>query len=130
MAEPLTEPNLYELACGDRRVTYSTSSITGEPQFTYTDADSQRSFSGDEIESVDTALGSEVTVTLEIVPDLHTIRLTMILPDIRMSPGEEVHLSTFGVITTARTTIAGPGPGVGMTYEMLKLDGTAKLIRF
>lgn len=130
MAQELQEPNLYELVCGDRRVTYSTSSIVGQPQFSFTDADGQRTFSGDEIDVLDTAIGSLVAVTLEAAPDLHVISLTVVLPGIRMSRGEEVSFTTLGVITTAKTTIAGPPPGVGHTYDPLTFDGTAQLVDF
>ena len=130
MAQQLQEPNLWELTCGDRQVTYSTSSFAGPPQFTYTDPDGQRTFSGDEIQSLDTALGTEVTVTLETVPDLHTITLTVVLPGVRMARGEEVPVNTFGVLTTTGTTIAGPPPGVGQTYDVLTLEGVAKLVDF
>ena len=43
----IAEPNLYELACADLLVTYSTSSIDGSPRFSYQDADSSLSASGD-----------------------------------------------------------------------------------
>ena len=129
MDQALQEPNLYELSSDDRIVSYTTSSVAGQRLFTFAHSEGQHSFTGGEIESAETALGTEVTVTLETVPDLETIRLTLILPSIRMSQGEEVSVSTFGVLTTTSTPVAGPPPGVGQTYEVFMLDGTAKLVQ-
>jgi hypothetical protein len=34
------------------------------------------------------------------------------------------------MFTTTETTIAGPPPGVSQTYDVLSLDGVAKLVDF
>jgi hypothetical protein len=123
-------PNLFELTSEDVQVTYSTSSFDGTPRFTYSDPDGQKDFAGDEIESADTALGSEVTVTLEAVPDLHTITFTLVLPDFRMPEYGDVAFTTFAITTTNLTSIAGPREGPGQTYEAVVLEGTAKSVEF
>jgi hypothetical protein len=77
-----------------------------------------------------TALGEEVTVTLESVPDLHTIMLTVLIPATRVAPtGEAVTLSTLGVVTTTTTT-TNPPLGVNQTYESITLEGEALLVPF
>jgi hypothetical protein len=38
------------------------------------------SSSGDDVETLETALGTEVTVMLQDVADLHVVMLTMVLP--------------------------------------------------
>src|SRR6185436_1798547 len=103
---------LFELTCGDVSVTYSTTSFTGSPHFsTSGGALGDHTFFGGEIATAETALGTEVTVTLESIPDLRTVTLTLVLPDIRMGDGEETSFETIAVITTIATTIAGPPPG-------------------
>jgi hypothetical protein len=130
MAGALEEPNLYDLAWGKTQVSYSTTSVTGQPQFTYTTSQGTRTFSGNEIETMATALGEEVTVTLESVPDLHTITLTVLIPAIRVAPtGEAVTLSTLGVVTTTTTT-NDPPLGVSQMYEAVTLEGEALLVHF
>lgn len=121
--------NLFELACADTRVTYSTTSITGTPRFSYSGSMGDHQFAGDEIETLRTALGTEVTVTLEAIPDLHTITLTLVVPDVLTTQGGEESLSTVGIFTTNHTTIAGPPPVV-QTYEIIALHGLAKLVAF
>ena len=123
------QPNLYELTCGDTRITYSTSSFAGPPQLSYAGERGEISFSGEEIATLATALGTEVTATLDAVPDLHTVTLTLLVPDIRLE-GAEQSFQTLGVITTTATTIAGPPSGAAQTYEVLQLDGVARSVDF
>lgn len=132
MAQTADAPNLFEFSSSydDTQITYSTSSLAGPPQFSYSGPKGDHSFTGGEITSLESALGTEVTVTLEAVPDLHTITLTLILPDIAIAFGEEHEFQTIGIFTTTATTIAGPPPGAAQTYEVIALDGVAKLVAF
>lgn len=50
------------------------------------DVPGTRTFCGNEIETLATTLGEEVTVTLESVPDLHTITLTVLIPTTWVAP--------------------------------------------
>ena len=128
--EEAQAPNLFELTGADTQITHSSSSISGPPQFTYSGPKGAHSFSGDEIQTLRSALGTEITVTLEAVPDLHTITLTLLVPDISISLGEEHVFYTVGVFTTNGSTIAGPPPGAAQTYELTPLDGVARLVAF
>ncbi len=130
MATTTRPANLFELACGDTSITYSTSSFAGPPQFSFTDPDGTLSFSGDEIETLPSALGSEVTVTLEAVPDLRTVSLTLLLPSFRLPADGEAEFDTLAIKSTHPTTIAGPPEGAGQTYEAIGLHGTAKAVDF
>jgi hypothetical protein len=130
MVGALEEPNLYDLAWGQTQVSYSTTSVTGEPQFIYTTSQGTRTFCGNEIETMATGLGEEVTVTLESVPDLRTITLTVLIPATKVAPtGEAVTLSTLGLVTTTTTTTE-PHLGVRQTYESMTLEGEALLVPF
>ena len=121
-------PNLFQISCEDTQITYSTSSFAGPPHFSYSGPKGEDSFSGEEIQSLGSALGTEHTVMLEAVPDLHTV--TVVLPDIRLSSGEEQSFHALGILTTNETTIAGPPAGAAQTYEVITLDGVAKLVEF
>ena len=110
--------NLFELRCGDVRITYSTSSLTGAPQLSYADGQGKDIFSADEIELRETALGTEVTVTLEEVPDLHVVTLTLVLPEVRARSGTVKPLETIAICTTTATVINGKPP-VAQTYARL-----------
>jgi hypothetical protein len=129
MVKETQAPNLFELSCDDTQITYSTSSISGEPQLSYSGPKGEHSFSGDDIETLTSALGTEITVTLETIADLHALTLTLLLPDVRIEPGGEEKMETVGIYTTNATTIAGPPPVV-QSYEVVALDGIAKLVAF
>jgi hypothetical protein len=122
--------NLFELRCGDSRITYSTSSFTGAPELSYAaDTHGKDVFTGDEIEMRETALGTEVTVTLEEVPDLHVVTLTLVVPEVRAPSGAVKPLETIAIRTTTATVINGKPP-VAQTYRVIALHGAARLVDF
>ncbi len=127
---PHQTANLFELQCDGVRVTYSTSSLAGPPQLSYSGPEGDLSFSGSAIQTQPTALGDEVTVTLETVPDRHTIALTLALPSIRLPRSGDADFATLAIRTTRRTTIAGPPTGAAQSYEAIALHGVAKSVDF
>jgi hypothetical protein len=129
MATATNQANRFELECDGVRVTYSTSSFAGPPQLSYSGPEGDLSFSGSEIELMPTALGTEVTVTLESVPDLRTVALTLLLPAFKLTDGEAA-FDTLAITVTHHTTIAGPPAGAGESYEAIGLHGVAQAVEF
>jgi hypothetical protein len=125
------EPNLFELRGGGIKVTYSSSGFDGQPQLTYEDQKNSLTFQGKEIRSLDTEIGLQLTVTLEQIPDLQTVTLTLILPMINLQ-GKESPFQTQAIITTHRTSIGGPDlvKGVLQTYRVKPLRGKARAVVF
>jgi len=123
-------PNLFDLEGHDTKIKYATTSITGAPLFNYEHKDQSREFLGDAIRVLPTPIGSLVTVTLEIVPDLHTVTLTLLLPAVNLVDGHDAEVRTEAILTTARTSIAGAGlvKGQVQTYDTVKLEGTAQIV--
>ena len=123
-------PNLFTFSGrrDDTQVTFSTTSITGQPQFSYHDDTRDVSATGDEITVERTVLGTSVTVTLEAVPDLHTVTATLVLPDLGGLSGPVTHFGTFLVLTENRTSIGGPAlvTGALQRYTVIKGRGTAQ----
>jgi hypothetical protein len=130
MAISTQEANLFELSCDGTRITYSTSSFAGPPQFTYSSDDGDFHFSGTQIETASTALGTEVTVTIESSPDLRIVSLTLLLPSFRLPESNEASFDTLAIKTTQHETIAGPPEGAGASYEAIALHGVAKAVAF
>jgi len=122
--------NLFELSCHGTQITFSTTSFAGPPQFSYSGPEGDLSFSGDDIDTLSSALGTEVTVTLETVPDLHTITITLLLPSFELDADGESQFDTLAIKTTNHTTIAGPPVGPGQSYEAVALHGVAKSVAF
>ena len=127
-------PNLFTFSGrrDDTQVVFSTTSITGQPQFSYHDDTRDVSVSGDDITVERTALGTLVTITLETVPDLHTVTATLILPDLGGLSGPVTHFGTFLVLTENRTSIGGPAlvTGALQRYTVVKGRGTAQEVAF
>ena len=125
------EPNLFDLSGGDIRVHYSTSSIAGQPLLTYQDEQRQLSFSGDEIRRAETEIGAQVSVTLEAVPDLHTLSFTLLLPAVRLREGG-AQVEAVGILTTHRSSIGGPQllEGALQSYSPVTLCGEAQAVLF
>src|SRR4051794_15669090 len=126
------EPNLYELTGGGGgpQITYSLSSIKGEPEFSYQGFHGENVFSGDAIEVSETQLGREVTVTLVAVADGDTITFTLLIPPIRMEGTAPVALETVAVETTKKSGFAGPPPGPEYSYQAIPLSGEARSVKF
>jgi hypothetical protein len=125
------EPYLFELRGGGIKVTYSTTSFDGKPQLTYEDQKVSLTFQGEEIRSLDTEIGLQITVTLGQVPDLQTVTLTLILPVINLQ-GNEGRFQTQAIITTHRTSIGGPDlvKGPLQLYRVRPLRGIARIVAF
>lgn len=131
MADQFQEANLFELTGGGIQVTYSTSSFSGVPLFSYRDASANQQFSGDEIDVIETTIGNLVTVTLQTIPDLRVVRFTLVLPPVNVIFGSAGTCIDLPAITsTTHTTIAGPNLGPTVTYTPAAMSGTAQVVAF
>lgn len=128
---------LHSLTCNiknkllplDINVTYSTTSFSGKPIFSYRDNIRSLSFSGNEINIQDTPIGQLVTVTIETIPDLRTIEFSLIIPVVTvMKQSTGTCIKVPGITTTSPTTIAGPPPGPQQLDSITNLRGTALTI--
>lgn len=134
MTEQIIEPNNFELRAKDTQISYSTTSFIGEAQFTYNTHNLSRQFRGDEISTLETAIGKLVTVLVE--PDADTgkeVRLTLLVPTINLPSSRENAIQTEAILTTQRTPQRGRPPileGQLQTYHTLRLTGTASRVEF
>ncbi|MGH3693766.1 MAG: hypothetical protein ACRDRX_07205 [Pseudonocardiaceae bacterium] len=128
----LGEANDFRIT-GPIVISYSRTSFTGEPRFSYKDGELDFNFSGKDIAQQDTPLGEIVTVTLEdLVPvDGPRRTFTLLVPAIRMRRGEEISFDTLGIETiTSSGRFAPPSPRVLQTYRSHQLQGVAMLVDF
>ncbi len=125
------EPNFFKLDGECIKITYSTTSSSGQPELTYENRKLTLTFHGGEIRQLDSEIGQQVTVTLKQVPDLRTETLTLILPEINLE-GTETSFQTIVVIATRRTSIGGPDlvSGVLQTYHVKTLRGVSRFVIF
>lgn len=141
------EPNMFTLRShegqilGDTHVTYTTSSISGQPQLQYQDPRRSSSFIGEQIRVQDIGIGSMITVDLgESSPDGPTTTLSLLLP--YFDTGFRGSFLTMAISTTHYPVpppgsvrnmagILGPGPVMAwQSYGALNLRGTASFVEF
>ncbi|BDI19899.1 hypothetical protein ANSO36C_57010 [Nostoc cf. commune SO-36] len=123
-------PNLYQFKGKNISITYSTTSFIGQPLLTYQDNQQTLSFRGNkEIRSVETEIGTLVTVTIHKTVDTGSTSFTLILPRVKLTPGNEVKIVTKG-ITTTNTVIPKFNQGQTQTYKTIHLTGTAQAVAF
>ncbi len=118
-------------------ITYVTTSINGQPQLDYKTQHGHGNyhFSGQEIDKLETAIGTLVTVVIErpLNRDIggNLVKLTVLIPIINLpvTEGEE-KVKTEAILTTEKVAgnIRIPLIGQIQTYEVLALTGTARFV--
>jgi hypothetical protein len=126
--EPLND---FDLSGAGTRIHYATSGFDGRPRLRYEGpaAAAPREFSGDDIEARASALGTEVTVALDLVLDGDNHTLTLVLPAFRSNGGEE-RFATIAVVTTNKGSLVGPPRGARQRYDVVELEGVARAVDF
>ena len=123
-------PNLYEFDHHGTHLSYSTTSITGKPLFTYRHARQEQSFSGDDIHVQQAEPGMLVTVYIKRAIDTGSTSLTLILP--RVNLGNELRQPIEALAIEAEHA-SGQLPQVGGLDKYLKvyhLHGSAARVFF
>jgi hypothetical protein len=127
------QPTQFELEGYGVRITYSTSSFAGPPQFSYrgpgvsSDEEVEATASGDDIRVEETQVGTLVTVVTQTIPDLGTSSVTILVPSFNMQGETEVPFETAAILAVAHTSIGGPQLVRGQltSYRAVSLQGTA-----
>jgi hypothetical protein len=123
------EPNRYELSGKHLNVAYSTTGIDGKPHFSYQDLHQTLDLSGDEIRSVDTEVGTLVSVTIRLTVDTGGTTFSILLPRVNL-PGEAAApIQTVGITTIHKSPIV-PIIGQRDFYTVIRLTGSASRLFF
>jgi hypothetical protein len=125
------ELNQFTLEGYDTRITYSTSSLSGVPQFSYRDPVETRDFRGDEIRQEETGVGRMVTVQLQDnAADQGFEHVTLFLPRVQLSEETaSIPIHTLA-IRNREVVFVAPGARQLQTYQPIYLSGTAALVPF
>jgi hypothetical protein len=124
------EPNRWVLTGSGLQVTYSSTGLVGQPQFTYHDKRQTRQFSGPQIRRVDTDAGTLVSVTTVMTVDTGSATFSLLLPRVTLRNGQPTPIHTLGITTSHRLTIDTPAHGQLDTYQFHNLTGTATFVVF
>ncbi len=126
-------PTLYQLQNQKFKVTYSTTSFTGEALLDYQDRQRQQTlhFVGDQIRTTDTEIGKFVTVTISKTVDTGSVTFSLLLPAVNLGQSNEAKIVTKGIITVNRfSTIPAFNQGQRQIYTVTPLFGTAQAVFF
>jgi hypothetical protein len=129
---PTVTPNLYQLSGPHLHVTYSPAGIDGKPHMTYQDSHQSKSFKATDIRTVECDLGTLVSVTLRVTPDVGSTTLSVLIPRMRISPVSVAAVHTECITTVHSMPFAPPAAVQGQldTYTVTSLRGTAQAVMF
>jgi hypothetical protein len=124
-------PNQFSLEGSGVRIGYSTSSIAGSAQLSFTKGRKTLSFTGNDIGVRDTPIGALITITIDMKPDQNFTTFSFLLPRIDLAKeSAKQAFKTLGITTVHKTTLLGPPKGVQQTYKSIELGGTAQRVQF
>ncbi|WP_199331067.1 MULTISPECIES: hypothetical protein [unclassified Calothrix] len=134
MSSPVQEtitPNLYELQSPLIKVIYSKGSLVGKPYLNYRDRKQTLNFSGDQIRTTETEIGTLVTVTITKTVDTGSVTFSLLLPAVNLGTSKQAKIETKGITTVNLfSTIPAFKQGQRQTYTVTPLVGTAKYVAF
>ena len=128
MTQPNNVPNVYQLAGDEIQITYTVSNSNGQPQLDYQDAQGSRTFTGNQVRSEQSPLGTLVTVFLVQTVDTGSTTLTLAVPGVNLGTTTEQPIETFAVVTSNLFSILEMHtPRQTQVYQVCSLQGTAGL---
>jgi hypothetical protein len=125
-----TQPNQFDLTGEGITVNYSTSGIDGKPHLAYKKGRQTLNFSGDEIRTAGTELGTLVTVSIAVTVDRGFTSFSFLLPAFEMRGALKQSFNSVGITTVHKTSIGGPVQGAQQSYKSIPLRGTARQVEF
>ena len=128
MTQQNNMPNVYQLAGDGIQITYTVSNTNGEAQLDYHDAQGGRTFTGNQISSERSLLGTLVTVFLLQTVDMGSTTLTLVVPGVNLGNTTAQPIETFAVVTTNLFSILEMHkPRQTQAYHVYALQGMAGL---
>jgi hypothetical protein len=121
--------NMYELESRTITVSFSATSITGDPLMHYKDRQREVNARGDEIRRVETEIGTLVSVTLEPDADAGSLIFSVLIPRVVLSArGGEQPVFTHAFYTRSRLPPRLSASVQLQTSEVVRLRGSAAFV--
>lgn len=121
-------PNTFELTGHAIHVRYDVAAIDGKPRLSYHSAAQSLTFTGDEIETVETSMGTVVSVPILKSVDAGWTSFSVVIPHIRMAKGERSATVHTQAITALHRSSQLPTFGQLDSYSVSPLHGQASII--
>ena len=128
------QPNRYVLQRenGFDKVDYETSSFIGQPTLVLTlgsPTSPARQFTGSQIRTVSTEIGTLVTVTTNLTIDTGSTSFSVLIPAITLtSISDRKTFTTEAIVTSHSGPNRIPSTGVHETYKFIPLKGEASFV--
>ena len=127
------KPNRYVLQSNDgtTKVDYETSSFIGQPTLNLMQGPGGpiRHFAGSQIRTLNSEIGTLVTVTTQLTVDTGSTSFSVLIPAISLGAiSEHKAFTTEAIITHHTGPNSVPATGVHETYKFIPLTGEASFI--
>jgi hypothetical protein len=126
------QPNRFVLQSNDgkTKVDYETSSFIGQPILNLTQGPGPiRHFSGSQIRTVNTEVGTLVTVTTELTIDTGSTSFSVLIPAITLTAtSDHKSFATEAIVTSHSGPNSVPSTGVHEKYQFIQLKGEANFV--
>jgi hypothetical protein len=126
------QPNRYVLTSqdGKTKVDYETSSLIGQPILNLTQGSGPvRHFSGSQIRTLSSEVGTLVTVTTHITVDTGSTSFSVLIPAISLGAvADNKPFSTDAIVTSHSGPNSVPSTGVHETYQFIPMKGEANFL--
>jgi hypothetical protein len=126
------QPNRYVLTSqdGKTKVDYETSSLIGQPILNLTQGSGPvRHFSGSQIRTLSSEVGTLVTVTTHITVDTGSTSFSVLIPAISLGAvADNKPFSTDAIVTSHSGPNSVPSTGVHETYQFIPMKGEANFV--
>ncbi len=126
------QPNSFVLQSSDgkTKVDYETSSFIGQPTLNLTQGPGPiRHFAGSQIRSVNTEIGTLVSVTTQLSVDTGSTSFSILIPAITLTAiSDHKKFATEAIITHHTGPNSVPPTGVHETYQFIPMTGEASFV--
>src|SRR5260370_27574292 len=126
------QPNSFVLQSSDgkTKVDYETSGFIGQPTLNLTQGPGPiRHFAGSQIRSVNTEIGTLVSVTTQLSVDTGSTSFSILIPAITLTAiSDHKKFATEAIITHHTGPNSVPPTGVHETYQFIPMTGEARFV--
>ena len=126
------QPNQYTLQSNDgkTKVEYQSSTLFGQPSLNLTQGPGPiRHFSGSQIRTANTEIGTLVSVTTHMTVDTGSTSFSILVPAISLANiGDHKSFATEAIITSHTGPNSVPLNGVHETYQFVPMKGEARFV--
>lgn len=125
------QPDLYDFTGTNLKISYSTTGIDGKAHFSYKNGKTVLSFSGNEIRTVETEIGTLVSVTVSMTVDTGSTSFSVLIPKVNLDSKLKSTVKAQGFLTQHKfSMIPSFSTGQRDIYKVYPLTGTAKFVMF